>query len=68
MKLIIALKIILAVAALSSIVLGIYLFLHAGTELAAPLTFWALGMNALLIVLLLGIFLLEKRLKIKEKH
>ena len=63
MKLIIVLKIVLAVAALSSIVLGIYLFMHAGTELAAPLTSWALVLNSLLVVLLLGIFTLEKRNK-----
>lgn len=65
MKLIIVLKITLALAALSSIVLGIYLFLQAGTEAAASLTSWALGMNTLLLVLLLGIFTLEKRNKNK---
>lgn len=63
MKQIIVLKIILAVAALSSIILGVYLFINAGTEQAATLTSWALSMNALLVVLLAWIFILEKRNK-----
>lgn len=61
-KVIILLKIILAIAAVCNISLGIYLFSNAGTEKAAPLTSWALVMNTFIVVLLLGIYTMEKRI------
>ncbi|MBU9674478.1 hypothetical protein KTG14_13825 [Planococcus sp. CP5-4_YE] len=60
-KAIVLLKIILAIVAICTISLGAYLFSNAGTEKAAPLTSWALVMNSLIVVLLLGIYAMEKR-------
>lgn len=59
---ILLLKIILAITAVCSISLGVYLFSNAGTEKAAALISWALVMNSLIVVLLLGIYAMEKRI------
>ncbi len=60
-KVIVLLKITLAIAALCSISLGVYLFMNADNEIAAPLTLWALITNTFIVVLLLGIHAMEKQ-------
>lgn len=60
---IVLLKILLAIAAACSISLGIFLFSNADTEMAGMLTSWALVSNSFIVVLLLGIHLLQKRIK-----
>ena len=61
-KAIMLLKIILAIVAICTISLGVYSFSNAGTEKAASLISWALVMNSLIVVLLLGIYAMEKRI------
>ncbi|MDE0584031.1 hypothetical protein ON064_13420 [Planococcus sp. A6] len=61
-KVIVLLKIILAISAVCAISLGTYLFLNTGTEKAVLLTSGALVINTFIAVLLLGIYAIEKRI------
>lgn len=58
---ILLLKIILAIAAVGSISLGIYLYLHANDGAADHLWPLALTMNAFITIISLLLFTLEKR-------
>lgn len=59
---ILLLKIILAITAVCSISLGVYLYLHANDGAAGHLFPLALTMNAFITIILLLIFTLEKRM------
>lgn len=61
-KVIILLKIILAIAAVCSISLGIYIYLHAYDGAADHLSPLALTMNSFITIILLLLFTLEKRM------
>ncbi|MEZ0481580.1 hypothetical protein [Planococcus sp. SSTMD024] len=59
---ILLLKIILAISAVGSISLGIYLYLHANDGAAGHLLPLALTMNTFITIILLLLFTLEKRM------
>ncbi len=59
----ILLKILLAITAVCIVSLGIILYANADTDMAGMLSSWVLVMNSFLVVLLLGIHLLQKRIK-----
>lgn len=56
------LKIILAISALCSISLGIYMYLHANDGAADHILPLALTLNAFITIILLLLFTLEKRM------
>lgn len=60
-KVIVLLKIILAISAVCSISLGIYLYVHANDGTTGNLLYLAITMNAFITFILMLIFTLEKR-------
>ena len=61
-KVIVLLKIVLAIAAVGNISLGIYLYLHANDGISGHLLPLALTINVFVTTILMLIFILEKRI------
>ncbi len=59
----ILLKILLAITAVCIVSLGIFLYGNTDSDMAGMLSSWVLVVNSFLVVLLLGIHLLQKRIK-----